>query len=52
MSSAVRLPLVEPSEQTKAEITHVVAHLGRYYTDGLVENMGVVSPGGLRLAAG
>ncbi|MGZ5811961.1 MAG: 4-hydroxy-tetrahydrodipicolinate synthase [Xanthobacteraceae bacterium] len=52
MSSAVRLPLVEPTEQTKAEIATIVSHLCDHHGDEMVERTGVVSPGGFRAATG
>jgi 4-hydroxy-tetrahydrodipicolinate synthase len=52
MAPAVRLPLVEPTEQTKAEIAAVVAHLCSHHADEMIEKAGVISRGGIRAAVG
>jgi len=51
MSPTVRLPLVEPTEQSKAEIAMMIAQLYDQYADEMVEAAGVVVPGGIRAAA-
>jgi 4-hydroxy-tetrahydrodipicolinate synthase len=39
MSSRVRLPLVEPTEQTKTEVANIVGRLRDEYTDCTIENI-------------
>ncbi len=48
----VRLPLVEPTEQTKAEIATAIATLSDCYADEIVGRARVVVPGGIRMAVG
>jgi 4-hydroxy-tetrahydrodipicolinate synthase len=50
ISPSVRLPLVEPTEATKAELAAVIAQLCNCHADELIERGGVVTPGGFRAA--
>jgi 4-hydroxy-tetrahydrodipicolinate synthase len=49
MSSKVRLPLVEPTDQTQAEITGVMTDICDKYTDQMI---GAISTGRRRVAVG
>lgn len=52
MLPVMRLPLVEPTEQAKAEIATAIAELSDCYADEIVGRARVVVPGGIRMAVG
>jgi hypothetical protein len=44
MSAQVRLPLVEPSNDTKAEIASVLAEVCDQYSDHMIGNLSTAEP--------